>query len=69
MKRIPLLICITLLAAGIAGIFIGGYGGGVLTGSCIVMVLLATVGYRLAAAAETKFEKKIRDVVVENMKI
>lgn len=61
MKKLPLLAYIFAAAAAIAGIFIGGYTGGMLTGFSFCLLVLAIVGARLAKKSFTRINKILRD--------
>ncbi len=59
---------LVLITIGVAGVFIGGYWGGLMTGAGICLVLLSTIGRQQANKAAGKIDKSIRDMIIQNNK-
>lgn len=56
MKKKDFIICFMLLLPAVAGIFIGGYGGGMITGISSAILFGATVGKIAAHKAIAKID-------------
>ncbi len=54
----------TLTLLGFAGIFIKGYLGGLLTGMAVTIILLVSIGKKVAQDAARQIDKNIRDHIL-----
>jgi hypothetical protein len=63
MTRSEIIQLIVLAVLLIAGIFVGGFLGGVMTGSSFVTLLMATIGKLLARKAAANLDKSVRDII------
>jgi flagellar biosynthesis component FlhA len=63
MTRSEIIQLIVLAVLLIGGIFVGGFPGGVMTGSSFVTLLMATVGKLLARKAAANLDKSVRDII------
>jgi uncharacterized membrane protein YdjX (TVP38/TMEM64 family) len=57
-----------LILIAAAGIYLGRFFGGILTGATISMLLVMFIGKRLANKAISRIDKQVKDIIVENQR-
>ena len=59
MKRKEILLLFLLFLVAASGWFIGGYGGGVVTGICLAFLIAATAGKLAAHKTMAKIDRNV----------
>lgn len=65
MTRKDIFYYVLLVIFMVLGGFVGGYGGGIITGAGIAMLFAAIVGKRVAREAAARIDKRVKDILVE----
>ncbi len=65
MTRKDKITCFIFSILIIAGYFIGGYSGGLLSGAGLATLCLYLVGKKVAAKAIARIDKRVKDILID----